>query len=105
MFGTLTQQTVVSTGLLSEKIVLEPGLAHLDSLIEISTKNSIGTRRIDWFLILHRTQSLRIQVPSKKVGLGWVPGGSKDLLRRYDWIPRELQPIAEEGPTTTTWTV
>ena len=30
-----------------------------------------------------------IQVPSQKVGLGWVPGGSKCLLRRYDWSPRD----------------
>ena len=26
-------------------------------------------------------------MPSQKVGLGWVPGGSRCLLRRYDWIP------------------
>ena len=30
--------------------------------------------------------TLGLQVPSEKVGLGWVPGGSKYLLRRYlDW--------------------
>ena len=28
-------------------------------------------------------------VPSKKVFLRWVPGGSKYLLNKYDWSPRD----------------
>ena len=31
----------------------------------------------------------------EKVGLGWVPGGSKYLLRRYDWRCRVC--AANEG--------
>ena len=29
--------------------------------------------------------NLGLQEPSEEVGLGWVPGGSKYLMRKYDW--------------------
>ena len=35
-------------------------------------------------------------VPSQKVGLGWVPGRSRCLLRRYDWIPRDTNQIRDQ---------
>ena len=35
------------------------------------------------------SQTLRIQVPFEKVGLGWLLRVQSYLLRRYDWIPRE----------------
>ena len=36
-----------------------------------------------------RYEALGLQVPFEKVGLGWVPGGFKYILRRYWWCRDE----------------
>ena len=54
--------------------------------LEASASNLTQQRwvRTDGSTIIYRAPV----VSSKKVGLGWVPGGSSHtLLRRYDWIP------------------